>query len=374
MVQMSRRLRSLVLVAALCVASACTEVGDPIIGSVTVTTAVDEGDPNVEASQDATVAAGPTATTVFTQTPDPGFVPTLLVTAGGIVFEADEVAITAVVNSTDLFVADAADDLNGGLVAETASDVDGSTIEWFAAGGSSFTRVDATGGALLDVTYADGSPEALVLLDDGVPRIERISLVSTIRTPLTPIGDGETLLDVSAASGRYLLVTADQACGRLRFLDAAGAELNLVGPPEPVCPVPRRPAIGLGALSPDGAAVAFTEMTYRSDGLVTSTDVVVWELGQDAELARINVGGDGETVSDLAFDGRRVAVLRSAVVDTGDGSTDERTVVEIYDPAASAEVITSVPLAESTAIRFARLPVAVSLEDEPITEGGTGDE
>ena len=354
-------------------ASACTEVGDPVIGSVTATTIVRVVDGSDVGALEAEVAVGPTATTIFSPRADPDYIPTLLVTAGGTVFQVDDATITPVVDADTLQVLDAADDLNGGLVAETSSDVSGSTIEWFASGGTSFARVDATGGSLLDVTYADGSPEVLVLLDDGVERVERISLVSTVRTPLAPVGDGETLLDVSASSGRYLLVTADQACGGLRFLDARGNDLNLVGPPEPDCPVPRRPAIGLGALSPNGDAVAYTELTYRSDGLVTSTDVVIWELGQNTELARITVGGDGETVSDLAFDGRRVAILRTDVT-PADGAlaAEERDVVELYDPAAAADVVSSVPLADATAIRFARLPIAVRFTDTPIAEAGTG--
>ncbi len=354
--------------------AACTEVGDPVIGSVTATTVVRVVDGSDAGALEAEVAVGPTATTIFSPRADPDYVPTLLVTAGGTVFQVDDATIAPLVDADSLRVLDAADDLNGGLVAETSSDVSGSTIEWFASGGTSFARVDATGGGLLDVTYADGSPEALVLLDDGVERVERISLVSTVRTPLAPVGDGETLLDVSASSGRYLLVTADQACGGLRFLDASGDELNLVGPPAPECPVPRRPAIGLAALSPDGDAVAYTELTYRSDGLVTSTDVVIWELGQDTELARVTVGGDGETVRDLAFDGQRVAILRTDVTEAdGDVAAVERDVVELYDPAGGAELVSSVPLADATAIRFARLPVAVSFTDTPIAEAGTDD-
>lgn len=370
----TRAIGSVTFGALMLLAAACTEVGDPVIGSVTATTVVRVVDGSDAGALEAEVAVGPTATTIFSPRADPDYVPTLLVTAGGTVFQVDEATITPVVDAATLQVLDAADDLNGGLVAETSSDVSGSTIEWFASGGTSFARVDATGGSLLDVTYADGSPEALVLLDDGVERVERISLVSTVRTPLAPVGDGETLLDVSASSGRYLLVTADQACGGLRFLDARGNDLNLVGPPESDCPVPRRPAIGLGALSPDGDAVAYTELTYRSDGLVTSTDVVIWELGQDTELARVTVGGDGETVSDLAFDGRRVAILRTDVT-PADGAlaAEERDVVELYDPAGAADVVSSVPLADATAIRFARLPIAVSFTDTPIAGAGGGD-
>ncbi len=367
MASLSRRSASLLVVALL--GAACTEVGDPIIATASNTTVVDDAEAAVATEGEVAVTGGPTATTVFSPRADPDYVPTLIVSAGGAVYEVDATTITPIVDAEASSVADAADDLSGGIVAELASDTEGATIDWFASGGSSFVQVDATGGALLDVTYADGSPEVLVLLEDGLDRVERISLVTGARTPLAALGDGESLLDVAAAAGRYLLVSADQACGGLRFLSADGEDLNLVGPPEAECPVPRRPAFGLGALSPEGDAVAFTELTYRSDGLVTSTDVVVWELGADAELARVTVAGSGEAVLDLAFDGRRVAVLR---LDASDDAAPGE-VVEIYDPVGAGDVVTSVPLAGATAVRFSRLPVAVSLLDVPIPEGDGGD-
>ena len=71
--------------------------------------------------------------------------------------------------------------------------------------------------------------------------------------------------------------------------------------------------------------VAYTERTYRSDGLVASTDVVIQPLGDAQEDLRITVGGAGDAISSLTFDGVRVAFVRTP----SDGSPE----VVVVDPA-----------------------------------------
>jgi hypothetical protein len=128
--------------------------------------------------------------------------------------------------------------------------------------------------------------------------------------------------------------------------------VDLNGPGLPSCPVPRRPAFGSVALSPDGGVVVYTNVSYREDGIEVATELVARELVTGSEYFRLEIGGDGDQIVSMSFDGERVAYLRRSV----DGTSS----VAVVDLAA-AGAAQPVDLAEgspSGSVSFARLPLA----------------
>jgi hypothetical protein len=100
----------------------------------------------------------------------------------------------------------------------------------------------------------------------------------------------------------------------------------------------------------------YTEISYRSDGVEESTVLVGREFSSRAELFRTQIGQPGERVSSVAFDGRRVVLLRTSL--DGDES-DGLVVIDITDTERAVAVTNAVP----SAVTFARLPLTVGSVD-----------
>jgi hypothetical protein len=247
----------------------------------------------------------------------------------------------------------ALDDFLGGLVVQEAAagaaPGRGSVI-WLRAEGGDPVVVDEDGGELLDVGYVDGSPTAVVLADED--QVDRIRLVDDERTAVLSLGEEEELLDLSASGSLHAVVIRNDRCGDLRFYAADGIEIDLNGPGEPNCIVPRRPGYGAVALSPGGGAIAYTEVSYRDDGIEVMTELVARELSTGVEYYRGKIGEDGERITALSFDGDRVAYLRKSEGDTSAAVLDLRTEQEVPIDLSGLVGVDSVS--------FARLPLAGS--------------
>jgi len=112
-------------------------------------------------------------------------------------------------------------------------------------------------------------------------------------------------------------------------------------------------------MSPGGDVVAYTEVTYREDGLPALSVLTVLELASGTVLFSGTVGTPGEQIESLSYDGRRVAFLRTG--ETG----REVGVVTIAD-----EVETIIEGLEGVQdVGFARLPLLLAEPgDEPEPE------
>jgi hypothetical protein len=336
-------LLSLVLVAA-----ACAEIGEPDLGAApsTTTTLQENGTATVTVGDDG-------ATQVVTTLPPPspprpdGYVPLLVLSTpvGVLAGVTDGVEPLGPPLDT-LNAVRAADDFFGGLVVQ----VDTGEVLWFPAEGAAGEIINDLGGALLDVGFRDGTPEAILTGRENA--IDRVQLVTGERLTLTVLDAGRRLEDLSASAGLFALIYSDEQCGGLLFLNSNGEEVDLAGPGPVECPVPRRPAFGEVGLSPDGDAYAYTEIAYRSDGVEESTVLVGREFSSGAELFRFEIGRPGDQITSLSFDGRRVAMLRTSLdEDVPDGlviidGTDVERAIPVVDDVASS-------------VTFARLPLTV---------------
>ena len=202
------------------------------------------------------------------------------------------------------------DDLLGGVVAQAADprpDTRGDIV-WLPAERVQPTLVDGTGSTLLDTGYAEGTPWAVVSRSSG--EVVRIRLADLTATPLLTLDHDEQLLSLSAAGAVHAIAVSDADCGQIRFHGADGALVDLPAPAAPICEVPRRPTFGAVALSADGRQLAYTMITYRDDGIEAATEVLVRDLATGTDLVRRTVGQEGERITSLAYDNRRVVYLR----------------------------------------------------------------
>ncbi len=247
----------------------------------------------------------------------------------------------------------AVDDFLGGLVVQAAAPgaaAGPGPVLWLPAEGGEPVVVDDEGALLLDVGFDEGAATAVVLVNQD--QIDLIRLVDDERGELVGLGEEEELLDLSAGGGIHALVVRNDRCGDLRFYAADGNEIDLNGPGEPDCIVPRRPAYGAVALSPDGGAMVYTEVSYRDDGIEVGTDLVARELSTGTEYYRRPIGEDGERIESLSFDGNRAAFLLRS-----DG-TATATLIDL-----NTETVIPVDLTGITGVgslSFARLPLAGS--------------
>ena len=204
------------------------------------------------------------------------------------------------------------DDLLGGVVAQAADPQPGQRgdIVWLPAERGQPTLIDGTGALLLDTGYFDGTPWAVVVHPTG--EVVRIRLVDVTTAPLLTLDHDEQLLALSVAGPVHAVAVSDAACGQIRFHDPDGALINLPAPAASGCEVPRRPAFGSLALSPDGTRLAYTVITYRDDGIEATTEVVVRDLATGTDVVRRVVGQDGERITSLSYDGARVVFLHQA--------------------------------------------------------------
>lgn len=204
------------------------------------------------------------------------------------------------------------DDLLGGLVAQAADPQPGTRgdIVWLPAERGQPTLIDGTGSTLLDTGYTDGTPWAVVAHASG--EVARIRLVDLSDTPLLTLDHDEQLLALSAAGAVHAVAVSDAECGQIRFHGSDGALVDLPAPAPPTCEVPRRPTFGAVALSGDGRQLAYTMISYRDDGIEATTEVLVRDLSTGTDLVRRTVGREGEQITSLGYDNRRVVYLRQA--------------------------------------------------------------
>jgi hypothetical protein len=297
------------LAVALAMAS-CGEIPEPEGFSVASSTTP------VAGAGDVSVASGPATTAPNLAVPrrDADYVPEVLISTSQRLLLANP-ELTAPLDLgaalAGLGSIHAVDDLLGGLVVQQAGG--SGDIVWLSAEGDEPEIVDDQGAELLDVGYAGGSPHAVVLVGDR--QVDSIRLVDPERTEVVALDDGEEVIDLSASTGIYALAIEDQQCGDLRFFSSDGEELEVDGITQPPCPVPRRPAYGAVALSPDGGVVIYTVVSYRDDAIEVATELVAVDL-TTGEYFRYKIGEDGDRITALSFDGRRAVYLRQSVGQT----------------------------------------------------------
>ena len=235
----------------------------------------------------------------------------------------------------------ARDDLFGGLVLQAAT----GEIRWFPGTGGGVREVVADG-RFVDVGYSAGTPEVLT---ERAGQIIRTRLIDNESTVLTALEPGQELIDLSSSGGIVAIATRDEACGSVDFVAGDGTPLTINPFGTLVCLQSARPTVGAVAMSPDGEAVLFTVVEYRSDGVELETDLFAVELTTGADILAQPVGESGDVVTSLAFDGSTAVALRRS------SAGNEVIVVD----AESVEVI---DLDESVgvprAVTIARLPLS----------------
>ena len=343
------------VVLALALAS-CAEVGEPDLGEGiggSSTTAVVQAEPGDVAVEE--VVSG-TVTPVFTPTRPADYVPSILVSTdqGLISVDAEGIAEPLGTVFADLAVDFAVDDYLGGVVTQLQD----SNVQWLPASAESTQLVSQGNGTLLDAGFLDATLAVQVFLT--VPGgIDRIKLVDGEREQFALLEESEELIAFSSSNGIQALAVRDDQCGSLRFLNASGQAVNLGGPDQPLCPVERRPFFGAVAMSPDGGSVAYTEISYRGDGLPASTRLVVFELNTGRLLMSGDIGGPGEQIDSLSYDGQRLVFLRT-------GEAGRAVVMRTV----SSDDETVVPDLEAVQhVSFARLPLVVAAPAEVEEEG-----
>ena len=297
----------------------------------------------------------PELQSVFSPTRPDGYVPGLLGSLGTTLVLVEGVTIT---DLGERFpgapVERVVDDFLGGIVAQ----LEGNIVQWLPADGAAPTLVSADDSGLLDAGFIDDTLAVQVFVE--VPGgIDRIKLVDREREAFTRFDAGASVVAFSSSNGIQAVAIGDDACGSLAFFNTSGLQVDLGGPGDPDCPVPRRPHFGAVAMSPGGDVVAYTEVTYREDGLPALSVLTVLELASGTVLFSGTVGTPGEQIESLSYDGRRVAFLRTG--ETG----REVGVVTIAD-----EVETIIEGLEGVQdVGFARLPLLLAEPgDEPEPE------
>ncbi len=377
--------------------SACAEIGEPDLGVGSATpTATSDGaaEPELDQEDDTEATEEDVEATplpVFSPPRPDGYVPSLAVvgtTSAVIIDEISQLDLTQdpdqsatteadvvegqPTNETLFLTGDAVpdrlvDDFFGGLVIEDVrpdeEGVDARTVTWLRPADPTGT-VLATGVGLLDVGFIDSTLEAHVLVDVDGSSVDRIKLVDGERAPFASLAEGQTLVDLSASEGLHAVIFSDAECGDLVFWNSSGEPVDIGGPVPPTCEVARRPAYGAVDLSPDATLVAYTALTYRSDGVVATTDVIVRELGSGAVVFTIPVGAVGQEVRALSFDGTRLAFIREET---------DLTEVVVLNTIDSVETIVPVALTPVDAV-FARQPLVVGRGGAPDAEQEPADE
>ncbi len=347
--------RSLVgVVACAWLVAACGEIEPPDLGAeITVATTIDPGaDSNGEAESDAPVPLAVQGPLAVLPPRDPGYESVVVLGGPEGVSSGTLTELTPLADPLGALPTTAvADDLFGGLVVDAAEGV-----LWFPAEGAEAVVIRPADGRLLDVGYLNNTAEALVLVDDKL--IERVRLFDLEAEPIIVLDDADEVLDFSAAGGLYAVTIANDECGRIGFLNSLGDPVGIAGPSVIDCPIPRRATFTLIDLSPDGDAMAYTEVTYRSDGVEATTELVGAELSSGVELFRIPVGAAGDRISSLSFDGRRVVFIRTPL----EGDDRELVMIEAVTDGVPTETVTLLSRAGLFDVSFARLPLKVGAE------------
>ncbi len=344
-----------VLSVGLALATSCGAIPPPDLGAeITVATTIDS-DENAKDSSSVEAVPLPDQEPLSVLPPrDPGYESILVLgssegvssgTIDGLAPLADPIGRLA--------VRAVADDLFGGLVVDAGDD---GGVLWFPAEGAEPVEIRPPGSRLLDVGYLNNTAEALVLVDNKL--IERVRLFDLESEPIIVLDDGDEVLDFAAAGGLYAATIANDECGRIGFLNSLGDPVGISGPAVVSCPIPRRATFTLIDLSPDGDAIAYTEVTYRSDGVEATTELVGEELSSGVELFRIPIGEAGDRIGSLSFDGRRVAFVRTPL----EGDVRVLVVIDAIGDGPPVEQVASLSRSGSYDVSFARLPLKVGAD------------
>ncbi len=329
--------------------ASCADIGEPELGAdpgLAVTTAPGEG-PDEDDEQPDGAEVAPSIRDFAPPRPE-GYVPSVVVGASsGVLVYDEESGIVRLADPVgSIAVNKLVDDYFGGLVIQQGAN----QIQWLDAQGDEAIILDDAGGVLLDVGFLDatGAVHALIAVDGT--SVDTVSLSPNLeRAEFLTLDEGQALLDLAASNGLHAVVIADESCGDLVFFNSTGSKVDLGGPGRPACVVARRPAYGAVALSPDRSKVIYTELTYRSDGVVAMTRIIARDLASEAELFNLQVGEAGEQISNLSFDGQRLAYIRKGP----DGAR-----VEILDP-SSGEPASVLDVRSPLALTFARQRLVV---------------
>lgn len=328
------------LTAALTLATACAPIDDPELGAdpIAPSTTLAGLESGGAENGDGTIPETLTIRDFAPPRPD-GYVPSLVIGAASGLYVRDEgVLVTPLVESIEGRVATKiVDDFFGGLVLQRGQEA----IEWFSGQGDPVV-LDDSGARLLDVGFLDATGAVHALIGVNGRAIETVDLGATLvgtveRVAFYTLDEGQSLIDLSASNGLHAVVVSDQNCGDLIFLNSAGERVNLGGPGQPACVVARRPGYGAVALSPDRSSVVYTELAYRSDGVVAVTRVIGRSLGSEDKLFDLQIGAAGEVIRNLSFDGQRLSFLKtgpeSSTIEVLSPFSDEPAdVVEVEEP------------------------------------------
>lgn len=382
----SSRRSLLAIVACLITATACGSLGEPYLGSFptsSVPSAVDQANTETAADRtNPTIAAAvlalpprpagylPSLVVVGTQglfvvdrssvdgsvrleparrlrlgeteeeTPDPAITET---TASGFTTSTQSTTTTSVQQTGPAYTI-AIDDLFGGIVAQTTT----GEVVWYPGTGGGPRTVEIEDDRLIEVGYTVGTPEVIT---ERAGQLTRTRLVDNESLSFTELDAGTELIDLSSAGGVVAVATGDAECGAVRFLSGEGEELAIDPFEDEVCDRSARPTIGSVGMSPDGEALAYTIVTYREDGVELSTTLRAVELTSGAEIITAEVGGSGEVVSSVAFDGVTAVMVRRS---------SARSEVLMVD-AQGTQVVPVDEIPVPRAVTFARLPLSDAL-------------
>ncbi|MBT8239891.1 MAG: hypothetical protein KJN63_01535 [Acidimicrobiia bacterium] len=237
----------------------------------------------------------------------------------------------------------ASDDLFGGLVLQATT----GEIRWFPGTGGGVREVESEG-TLVDVGYNAGTPEVLT---ERAGQIIRTRLIDNDTTVFTALQPGEELIDLSSSGGIVAIATSNEACGSVDFVGSDGTPLSINPFGTLVCIQTARPTVGAVAMSPDGEAIAYTMVDYREDGVELRTMLQAIELTSGAPILAGEIGGSGDVIDSLAFDGSTAVALRRSSAGNEVIVVDAETV----EPLAIGNV--GVP----RSVTIARLPLSESL-------------
>lgn len=294
------------------VVAACGELVEPEAFSPSTTEVEADGVEQETASQIQEQPEVTVETGGFVPTPDPDYVPTLLISSDRYVIAVDETGSAPLTGPLqNLRTVRVVDDLVGGVVTQELN----GPIIYRQAQGEPEVLYDS-GSRLLDVGFWDGSPRAFVDIGDG--QVERVQLADRtgsdrIREPHLQLPGDDTIVSFSASRDIQAVIVENDRCGELLFFNADGQPLDFPGPAEPECVFRGRPVYGAVALSPDGDAVAYTIVSYRGDGTEEVTELVARELvAGSGKFFERRIGEGSDAITSLAFDGERAAYLKVA--------------------------------------------------------------
>lgn len=217
------------------------------------------------------------------------------------------------------------DDLEGGVVFQTATDIGETSELWWLPTGSEeplpLLELAESGGfrgSLHQVAEIDGERMLVVTRDiapGGVEPEEYLELAELTekaepdrRVTLTG-GPEWGAQSVSYAAEAFLIVDVNDACGDIKLVDLSGAPIAAPGLPEPPCEVHFEVPFLHGRLSPDGSLLAYVAQNYQFDAelgypIVIRSHLVVSDLDTGDDVLREQITDPaGEQIVAMDFDG-----------------------------------------------------------------------